>query len=69
MNGLIALLVVVSVLGMVGLNGLIAMLIVGGIGFAIGGMAGQGWAVFGAILGGLMGISTIVSDRRSNHGQ
>ena len=49
------------------LIGTIAMLIGGGIGFAIGPAAGSGWAIFGAILGGLIGIAAIESNRTVRH--
>ncbi len=43
--------------GWMSLDVVIAMVVAGGIGFAIGNFAGFGWGVFGAILGGLIGIS------------
>lgn len=53
----LGLVVGVIVFGMLGLQGLILMMVVGGIGFAIGNLAGFGWGIFGAVLGGLIGLS------------
>ena len=41
---------------------LVAILIAGGIGYALGSIASCGWAIFGAILGGLIGW-TAIKDR------
>lgn len=48
----------------IGLVGVIAMLVGGAIGFAIGSMAGGGWAVFGALLGGLVGVAILLESRK-----
>jgi hypothetical protein len=40
-----------------GLGLIISALIGGGIGFAVGNLAGLGWAIFGAVLGSLVGIA------------
>lgn len=39
------------------LRHLIAALVTGGIGYAVGNLASSGWAVFGAILGALIGVA------------
>lgn len=44
-----------AVFSAIGMEGLIALLIGGGIGFAIGSTANLGWSIFGAVLGGLIG--------------
>lgn len=36
---------------------LIAAMVMGGIGFALGNLASGGWSIFGAILGGLVGLA------------
>ena len=41
---------------------LVAILIAGGIGYALGSIASSGWAIFGAILGVLIGW-TAIKDR------
>ena len=50
-----------------GLIGAIAMIAGGGVGFAIGDMAGSGWAIFGAILGGLVGIAAAIEGKKKAH--
>lgn len=61
----IAVVVVLSAaLQSIGLIGAIAMLIGGGVGFAIGNAGGSGWAIFGAILGGLVGIAAVVESKK-----
>jgi hypothetical protein len=52
--------VVVVILGILGIllenpAALVAVLIVGGIGYALGNIASSGWGIFGAILGALIG--------------
>lgn len=55
--GVIGIFFGIVLLSQIGLGRLIAAMIAGGIGFAIGSMGGTGWAIFGAILGGLIGIA------------
>lgn len=55
--GVIGIFFGIALLAQIGLGRLIAAMIAGGIGFAIGNMIGAGWAIFGAILGGLIGIA------------
>lgn len=61
----IAVVVIVSAaLQGIGLFGAIAMLIGGGVGFAIGTVGGTGWAIFGAILGGLIGVAAVTEHNK-----
>ncbi len=46
----------IGVFSAIGLRGLILIFIGGGIGFAIGSAQNLGWGIFGAVLGGLIGI-------------
>jgi hypothetical protein len=58
--GIIAIFIIFGLIGMVGEMGIgiiIFALIGGGIGFALGNLASQGWAIFGAVLGVLMAIA------------
>lgn len=68
MAWLIAFLVILAiawgVFKSIGLGGVIIMMITGGVGFAVGSVFETGWAVFGAILGGLLGIYGSYRNRR-----
>lgn len=55
----------ILILASVGISGIIGMMILGGVGFAIGSSVSEGWAIFGAILGGLIGIGISLNLR--NH--
>jgi hypothetical protein len=48
--------IMIGVFSAIGLRGLILIFIGGGIGFAIGSAQNLGWGIFGAVLGGLIGI-------------
>lgn len=50
----------------IGLMGVIALLVGGGLGFAAGSVAGMGWAFFGALLGGLVGVAVFMEARKKN---
>ena len=41
-------------------------MILGGIGFAIGSLGGDGWAVFGAILGGFIGMAMYFQSKKQS---
>lgn len=53
-----AILVLIFTFYTIGLNGVIMAMIVGAIGFALGSIANNGWAIFGAILGVLIVIAS-----------
>lgn len=55
--GFFVILLAIGMLAQVGIKNVIIALITGGIGFALGDLAGTGWAIFGAILGALIGIA------------
>jgi hypothetical protein len=55
--GFVIILLAIGMLAQVGLKNVIVALITGGIGFALGDLAGTGWAIFGAILGALIGVA------------
>ena len=46
------------------ISSIIWAMICGGIGFAIGSLGGGGWAFFGAILGGLIGIAMYLQSKK-----
>ncbi len=52
--GVIVLFIIIGLMGEMGLGGIIVALIGGGIGFALGNLASQGWSIFGAVLGVLI---------------
>lgn len=60
--------VVISLLavGNVGLFGLIVLMASGGVGFGAGSILGIGWAIFGAILGALLGLYYIKHNRTTS---
>lgn len=56
--------IIASVAGLIflfwlGLTGAITLLVTGGIGYALGSIASNGWAIFGTILGLLIGFAAI----------
>jgi membrane protein DedA with SNARE-associated domain len=55
--GFVVILLAIGMLAQVGVKNVIVALITGGIGFALGDLAGTGWAIFGAILGALVGVA------------
>lgn len=57
--GVIGIFFGLALLAQIGIKHLIAALIAGGIGFSLGDLASTGWGVYGAILGGLIGIAAV----------
>lgn len=56
--GMVIVLVVLSAAyRRVGITGLILAMIGGGVGFAVGSVAGFGWDIYGAVLGTLIGLA------------
>lgn len=63
--GIVAIFVVLGILGAIwnsgnGLAAIICLMVCGGIGFGLGSwLGGDGWAIFGAILGGVIGLAAV----------
>lgn len=63
MGFVIGIVILLMVLAMLGIEGLIAAMILGAIGFVIGGFAGEGWAIYGAILGALIAAGAVFQNK------
>lgn len=55
--------ILLVVLVMLGFEGLIAAMVLGAIGYVVGGFAGEGWAIYGAILGALVAASAVFKNK------
>jgi len=64
-NAAIFIIVICVVIFFLKLNGLITVLILGGLGVALGSIASDGWAIYGGLIGGLIGISIMVNRSKS----
>ena len=64
MGFIVVIVVGIVIFASVGLGGVNMAMITGAIGFALGSIGGGGWAIFGALLGGLIGVAGYLEQRK-----
>lgn len=63
---IVGIVIALFAIGNVGLFGLIVLMASGGIGFGAGSILGNGWAIFGALFGALLGLFYIKQNRTTS---